>query len=90
MFRNLKNQGCAIDTKYVLGYLEIVRRLFHLLTNKNASAIPRQSMAKIKEKVLLITGSNSHEYDRPCKRLSRENTCNKTRKITRRPVYLLT
>jgi len=40
---------------------------FYLLTTKIASTIPLQSMAKIKEKVLLITGSNSCKYDRPRK-----------------------
>lgn len=43
---------------------------FYLLTTRNANTTTLQSMAKIKEKVLLITGSNSHEYDRPRKHRS--------------------
>jgi len=46
---------------------KLIYFFFNLLTTKNASTIPLQSMAKIKEKVLLITGSNSCKYDRPRK-----------------------
>lgn len=46
-------------------YKNLIRKIraifFYLLTMRNASATPLQSMAKIKEKVLLITRSNSCE-----------------------------